>query len=85
VASICNLTKPAFCRYFKKATGNTFIGFLNQYRISQAKRLLLMGRNISETCFECGFESLSYFNRTFKKVTNENPSSFLKRKNTHET
>lgn len=79
VAALCNLTKPAFCRYFKKATGNTFINFLNQYRISQAKRLLLMGKNISETCYECGFESLSYFNRTFKRVTLENPSAFKKR------
>ena len=83
VAKLCNLTKPAFCRYFKKATGNTFINFLNQYRISQAKRLLLMGRNISETCYECGFESLSYFNRTFKKVTEENPSEFKKRHFAH--
>ncbi len=79
VASLCNLTKPAFCRYFKKATGNTFVGFLNQYRVSQAKRLLLIGKNIGETCYECGFESLSYFNRTFRKVTNENPSEFKKR------
>ncbi|MGI9552283.1 MAG: helix-turn-helix domain-containing protein [Aurantibacter sp.] len=79
VAALCNLSKPAFCRYFKKATGSTFIGFLNQYRISQAKRMLLMGYNITETCYECGFESLSYFNRTFKKVSNENPSDFKKR------
>lgn len=76
MASLCNLSKPAFCRYFKKATGNTFIGFLNQYRISQAKRLLLAGKNVSEACYESGFESLSYFNRTFKKVANENPSVF---------
>tara|TARA_R110000782_G_scaffold50254_1_gene109039 strand:- start:1347 stop:2201 length:855 start_codon:yes stop_codon:yes gene_type:complete len=79
VAKFCNLTKPAFCRYFKKATGSTFIEFLNQYRISQSKRMLLTGKNVSETCFECGFESLSYFNRTFKKVTGENPSAFRKR------
>ncbi|MFK7811692.1 MAG: helix-turn-helix domain-containing protein [Maribacter sp.] len=79
VAAVCNLTKPAFCRYFKKATGSTFVSFLNQYRISQAKRLLLSGKNISETCYACGFESLSYFNRTFKKVTEENPSDFKKR------
>lgn len=83
VASLSNLTKPAFCRYFKKATGTTFIGFLNQYRISQAKRLLLIGKNIGETCFSCGFESLSYFNRTFKKVTGENPSEFKKRHLSH--
>ncbi len=79
IASLCNLRKPAFCRYFKKATGNSFVAFLNQYRISQAKRLLLMGKNITETCFDCGFESLSYFNRIFKKVTLENPSEFKKR------
>lgn len=76
VASLCNLTKAAFCRYFKKATGNTFIDFLNQYRVSQAKRLLLLDKNVSETCFACGFESISYFNRTFKKVAGENPTAF---------
>lgn len=79
VAQLCNLTKPAFCRYFKKATGSTFIGFLNQYRISQAKRLLLSGKNITEACYACGFESMSYFNRTFRKITDENPSDFKKR------
>lgn len=78
VAATCNLTKEAFCRYFKKTTGSTFISFLNQYRISQAKRLLLSGKNVSETCYECGFESLSYFNRSFKKVTGQNPSEFKK-------
>ncbi|WP_420401218.1 AraC family transcriptional regulator [Flagellimonas sp.] len=76
VAALCNLGKEAFCRYFKKSTGNTFTNFLNQYRISQAKRLLLIGKNVSETCYECGFESLSYFNRTFKKISGENPSDF---------
>lgn len=79
VASLCNLGNEAFCRYFKKATGSTFVGFLNQYRISQAKRLLLMGQHIGETGYDCGFESLSYFNRTFKKVTGENPSTFIKK------
>ncbi|TMU55282.1 AraC family transcriptional regulator [Flagellimonas algicola] len=78
VAALCNLGKEAFCRYFKKSTGNTFTNFLNQYRISQAKRLLLIGKNVSETCYECGFESLSYFNRTFKKISGENPSDFKK-------
>jgi AraC-like DNA-binding protein len=79
VAALCNLSKPAFCRYFKKSTGNTFINFLNEYRISQAKRLLLIGMNVSETCYDCGFESLSYFNRTFKNITKENPSVFKNR------
>ena len=79
VASLCNLTKPAFCRYFKKNTGTTFIAFLNQYRVSQAKRYLLSGKNVTETCFSCGFESLSYFNRSFKKIVGENPSNFRRK------
>lgn len=79
VASLSNLSKEAFCRYFKGATGRSFTSFLNQYRISQAKRLLMKGHNISEACYECGYESLSYFNRTFKKITSENPSDFKKR------
>ena len=79
VAAICHLTKPAFCRYFKKNTGTTFTAFLNQYRVSHAKRLLLNGKNVSEACYGCGFESLSYFNRNFKKITGENPSQFRKR------
>ncbi|RDY59650.1 helix-turn-helix domain-containing protein [Flagellimonas nanhaiensis] len=76
VAKSVNLGKEAFCRYFKKSTGSTFTHFLNQYRITQAKRLLLSGKNISETCYECGFESLSYFNRTFKRISGENPSAY---------
>ena len=79
VATLCNLSKPAFCRYFKKNTGNTFTGFLNEYRVSQAKRLLLIGMNVSETCYACGFDSLSYFNRTFKSITDENPSAFKRK------
>lgn len=81
IASECNLGKEAFCRYFKKETGSTFVTFLNQYRISQAKRLLLSGHTVSDACFSCGFESLSYFNRTFKMVSKETPTAFKKRFN----
>lgn len=79
VADLSHLTKAAFCRYFKKITRQTFTEFLNRYRINQAQRLLLLDKNVTEVCFECGFESLSYFNRTFKKITGENPQAFKKR------
>lgn len=78
-SDVLNLGNEAFCRYFKKVTGTTFTNFLNQYRITQAKRLLLSGATISETFHESGFESLSYFTRVFKKVTGENPSNFKRR------
>jgi AraC-like DNA-binding protein len=79
VAELSNLSEAAFCRYFKKMTKLTFVEFLNHYRVNQAKNLLLLDKNITETCFDCGFESISYFNRTFKKLTGENPLSFKKR------
>ena len=76
VAEMSNLTKEAFCRYFKKMTKLTFTQFVNHYRIDIAKKLLLQGNTISEVCFQCGFESLSYFNRVFKKVTGTSPTGF---------
>lgn len=79
IAAHCYLTKEAFCRYFKNRTTYTFTAFLNRYRITHAKRDLLAGRSISDVCYSSGFESLSYFNRTFKKVTGETPSAFAKK------
>ena len=79
VAQLSNLSNAAFCRYFKKMTRLTFTEFLNHYRVNQAKNMLLSDKNITETCYACGFESLSYFNRSFKKITHENPLAFKKR------
>ena len=79
VASLSNLTKEAFCRYFKKMTKLTFTEFVNHFRIDTAKKLLLQDMNVTESCYESGFESISYFNRTFKRVTGENPLAFKKR------
>ncbi|ULQ55675.1 AraC family transcriptional regulator [Flavihumibacter rivuli] len=78
VAKLSNLTTAAFCRYFKKSTHLTFTDFLNQYRINQAKKLLLQEKSITEACYESGFEHLSYFNKTFRKYTGMNPSAFRK-------
>ena len=77
-AELTFLSEAAFCRYFKKMTRLTFTEFVNHYRIDKAKKLLLQDHNVTETCFDCGFESLSYFNRTFKKITGENPLAFKK-------
>jgi AraC-like DNA-binding protein len=79
VAASVHLSTAAFCRYFKKQTNMTFTDFVNQYRITQAKTLLLKDISVSEACYEVGFESLSYFNKLFKKITGENPSVFKKR------
>jgi AraC-like DNA-binding protein len=79
VAASVHLSTPAFCRYFRRQTKMTFTDFVNQYRIAQAKTLLLQDKSISDVCYEIGFESLSYFNKLFNKFTGENPSAFKKR------
>ena len=79
IVALTNLSNASFCRYFKKMTSMTFTEFLNQYRINTAKRLLLKHCNVSEACYESGFENLSHFNKTFKKLSGENPKDFRKR------
>ncbi|WP_266364878.1 helix-turn-helix domain-containing protein [Tellurirhabdus rosea] len=79
LADLTSLTPEAFCRYFKKMTRMTFTEFVNQYRIREAKRRLLLGQTVTEVCFECGFESLSYFNRIFRRVTGGSPRDYRKK------
>jgi AraC-like DNA-binding protein len=79
IAENVSLSTPAFCRYFKKQTNMTFTDFVNNYRINQAKLLLLQNSCVTEVCFQVGFESLSYFNKLFKKYIGETPSAFKKK------
>lgn len=82
VAASVHLSTAAFCRYFKKETKMTFTDFVNQYRITQAKTLLLKELSVTEVCYEVGFDSLSYFTKLFKKITGENPSAFKRNRYT---
>lgn len=79
-ASIANLSKPAFCRYFKRRANKTFIQFLNEIRIGQACRLLVNENfSVAEICFSCGFVNISYFIKQFKKVTGYTPLGYRKK------
>jgi AraC-like DNA-binding protein len=78
VAELVSLSIPAFCRYFKKTTQLTYTDFVNQYRINYAKKLLIQGKQVTEACYESGFENLSYFTRLFKTRVGVSPSSFKK-------
>jgi AraC-like DNA-binding protein len=80
VASIANLSKPAFCRYFKKRVNKTFMQFLNEIRIGQAcRRLVNENCSVAEICYTCGFNNISYFIRQFKKITGFTPLSYRKK------
>ena len=75
-AAVAGLSVPAFCRYFRKQVRMTYTDFVNQHRVNHAKRSLLRDMNVSEACFSSGFESLSYFNRVFKRISGMNPSVY---------
>lgn len=79
IASLINMTIPAFCRYFKKVTNKTFTNFVNEYRIVHAQKLLADNHmSITEVCHASGFNNVSYFNKQFKFFTNKNPSDYRK-------
>jgi AraC-like DNA-binding protein len=66
-------------RLFKKYYGQTPRQYLIEKRLEQAKEMLCKGTNISETCYDIGFESPSSFSTLFKARFGLTPSSFQKR------
>lgn len=73
------MTPQAFCRYFKKHTGYTFISFLNGMRINEACKKLTGNKyeSISVVACKCGFTSITNFNRVFKGVMGNSPRGYL--------
>jgi AraC-like DNA-binding protein len=77
VAGIANLTPTAFCRYFKNVTRKTLVQIVTEFRINQACQLLRNSeKTVNEICFECGFGNISYFNKTFKAITEYAPLQY---------
>ncbi len=79
IAEMLNMTITSFCRYFKPRANKTFSSFVNEIRIGHARKLLLEDNlNISQICYECGFSTLSNFNRQFKAITGMSPHEYRK-------
>ncbi|GAA4314254.1 AraC family transcriptional regulator [Compostibacter hankyongensis] len=77
VAGVANMSVPSFCRFFKACTRKGFSHFLNEIRVGYACRLLLEDRrNISQICYESGFNNVSNFNRQFKKIKGKSPIQY---------
>lgn len=79
ISDVSGMNKSAFCRFFKKSLGKSFVTFLNEIRINYSCKILLETepkKSVSEACFQSGFNSLSYYNRTFKKKMKISPSKF---------
>lgn len=80
IASIANMTKNAFCRYFKVRTNKSFFQFLIEVRIERAAKLLSSNGELSvlEIAELCGFNNISNFNRKFKELKHLSPLQYRK-------
>jgi len=77
VAALLNMTKQSFCRYFKNKTRKTYVQFLMEVRVGYACRLLTENeKNVSEICYECGYNNISHFNHQFKTITKKSPLNY---------
>jgi AraC-like DNA-binding protein len=81
VARQAHMTPQAFCRYFKKRTLHTFVSFLNEVRINEACKKLTVSDidsvSISNIAYNCGFNTITNFNRVFRSVVGKSPSRYL--------
>lgn len=80
VAAVANMTPTSFSRYFKTHANKTFSEFLTGIRIGYSCRLLVEKKmNITEACYESGFNTASNFNRHFKTYTQATPMEYRRR------
>lgn len=81
VAKAMHVSTFYFCKMFKKATGLTFTDYLSRVRVEKAKTLLLNPHlRISEIAYDVGFQSLTHFNRMFRKIVGESPTAYRESK-----
>ena len=80
ISDVANMTKNAFCKYFKKRTNKTYFTFLNELRIENACKLLQTNKEftIAEIAELSGYNNLSNFNRQFQIIKQQSPTDFKK-------
>ncbi len=77
VARAVNTSTFYFCKMFKKVTGINFTDYLSRIRIEKSKNLLLNPNlRVSEIAYEVGFQSLTHFNRVFKRILGQSPTEY---------
>ncbi len=77
ISDLTFLSKSTVCKLFKSSTGMPFKEYLNEYRISEAKRLLVTtSEPITNIANAVGYANVTYFNRVFRNIHKISPSSF---------
>lgn len=82
VAKECSTSKYYLCRFFKARTGITIQTYINKLRVDRAQYLMSsQGKNVTEACYECGFQSVSYFIQVFSKMVGKTPKKWIQEEN----
>jgi AraC-like DNA-binding protein len=80
IARVVNMSTFYFCKTFKRATGLTFTDYLARVRVEKVKNILLNPqKRVSEAAYAVGFQSLSQFNRAFRRIAGESPTHYRDR------
>jgi AraC-like DNA-binding protein/ligand-binding sensor protein len=80
VAKAVNTSTFYFCKMFKRVTGLNFTDYVSRLRVERARNLLLnKNLRISEIAYEVGFQSLTHFNRVFKRILGMSPTGYRAR------
>ena len=74
LADLCCISKCHLSREFKRYTGHTVLTYANFLRCMHAQQCMILGMTVTEAALESGFESVSYFSRTYKKLMGSLPS-----------
>jgi transcriptional regulator GlxA family with amidase domain len=78
-AGLVCMEPSSFCRYFKKKTNKTFMNYVKRVRIGIAAKLLAeTDKQITQICYECGYNNLANFNHYFKLIMKKTPSEYRK-------
>ncbi len=79
IAEVANLSSNSFCRYFKNRTRKHFSHFLNEIRVEYACKLIKENQfQVTQVCYEAGFNNFPNFNNAFKKITGKTPLQYSK-------
>lgn len=79
IARLVHMSEESFSRFFSKILHKPFFTFLNEYRVNMACKLLIeTDQQVAQISYACGYESLPFFYRQFKKCKHMPPRAFRK-------
>ncbi len=78
-STLLNMAPSSFCRFFKKKTDLTFMEYVKRVRVGIAAKLLAeTDKQITQICYESGYNNLANFNYYFKHIMGVTPSNYRK-------